>query len=72
MSLSYDMGRLERAVAATLDERKLLIGGLHEALEYFEDREDVVDGDEGRQDANTEMTMATNLREILRRVGEAV
>lgn len=34
---------------------------LEEALEYFEDREDVVDGEDGPE-ANTEMALATAIR----------
>lgn len=33
-------------------------------LEYFEEREDVKDGDGGRQEANEEMSMAMRLRDL--------
>jgi hypothetical protein len=68
-TLDGQMTRLDRAVASTLAERKLLICALYEVLGYLDDRADVVDGDDGRQDANTEMTLAMTLRETLRRVG---
>jgi len=44
---------------------RALIEAAYDALEYFEDRSDVVDGDEGRQVANHEMTLAMALREAL-------
>lgn len=33
-------------------------------LEYFEGREDVKDGDGGRQEANEEMSLASHLRDL--------
>lgn len=43
-----------------------------EALEYFEDREDVVDGDYGVPKANREMQMAQQLRWALQNAGVKV
>lgn len=33
-------------------------------LEYFEEREDVLDGDEGRPRPNEEMNLASHLRDL--------
>ena len=40
-----------------------------EALEYFEDRQDVDDGDYGEPQANKEMQLASRLKEAMRAAG---
>lgn len=42
-----------------------LRGALEQALEYFENREDVIDGDYGQPAPNKEMTLAQELRSAL-------
>jgi hypothetical protein len=44
---------------------ELLTAAINEALEYFEDREDVVDGDYGEPAPNREMALAQVLRAAL-------
>jgi hypothetical protein len=46
--------------------RDTLVAALNEALEYFEDREDVVDGDYGEPAPNKEMQLAQSLRAALK------
>lgn len=48
--------------AACFDE---LVAALEDALEFIEDQEDVVDGDEGQQQPNHAMTLAQDLRAAL-------
>jgi len=59
-----DNARLIAAAPAMLD-------ALQEALEYFEDREDVDDGPDGEPSANAEMSVAITLRAaIAKAIGE--
>jgi hypothetical protein len=46
-------------------QRDALQAAVEEALEYFEDREDVRDGSYGEPMPNTEMTMAQSMRAAL-------
>jgi hypothetical protein len=46
-----------------------VIEALTQALEYFEDREDVLDGDYGIPRPNREMSLAQMCRDALARVG---
>jgi hypothetical protein len=57
-----------REIAALKAERDALVASLNEALEYFEDREDVRDGPSGEQLPNAEMSMAESIRKVLARV----
>lgn len=38
---------------------------LHEVLEYFENRSDIVDGPEGTQLPNKEMQLASEIKQVL-------
>jgi hypothetical protein len=59
------MLRLETAVAQILRERKVLLQACYEAYEYFDDRADVADGDDGRQEANAEARLGQIMRDAL-------
>lgn len=54
-------GELERA-KKKLEQAECL---LNEALEYFEERYDVGDGDEGKPEANREMSLGMSIDEFL-------
>ncbi len=45
------------------------VEALTQALEYFEDRADVTDGDYGRPRPNREMQLATLCKDALERLG---
>lgn len=51
------------------DKFDTLVAALEEALEYFEDREDVRDGPYGDPVPNTEMSMAQSIRAALKSSG---
>ena len=57
--------QLEKETREMLREYRAMRDALYECLEYFEDREDVVDGDYGMPEANQEMTLAMSVRRAL-------
>jgi hypothetical protein len=67
-TMDEELANLRRAVSGVLTERRLLIAAVHVALEYFEDREDTVDGPDGEPQPNCEMRIASDLRDTLRLV----
>lgn len=58
--------------AALQAENEALRERLLDALEYFEDREDVRDGPNGEPLPNAEMSMAQAIRDVLTKAGEKV
>jgi hypothetical protein len=70
LDLVYDdlaQARLDAKCATEVAERRIaeLTVALEEALEYFKDRYDVVDGDYGEQRPNKEMQMGQMIDEAL-------
>jgi hypothetical protein len=55
-----------REINALKTKRDELVAAIHEALDYFEDREDVVDGAYGEQAPNKEMSLARMLRDAIK------
>lgn len=53
-------------LALAWNSHDALAAALDEALEYFEDREDVIDGDEGQPAPNKEMRLAQSIRAALK------
>lgn len=66
------MTKLEATVYQRMAERERLIGALFEALEFIEDQADVEDGDYGDPRPNRAMSLASEIKDTLESVGEAV
>lgn len=61
-SLDLAMGRLETNVLKLASDRTLLLAACEEALDYFEDHSDTVDGPYGEPQPNSAMHMAEAMR----------
>jgi hypothetical protein len=62
-----DNTRVSRLHNAASDMASTLL----ECLEYFDDRMDTVDGDDGQPLPNDEMWLAVEIKQVLRRAGVA-
>jgi hypothetical protein len=70
LDLVYDdltQAKLDAKCAAEVAERRIaeLTAALEEALQYFQDRYDVIDGDNGKQQPNKEMRLGAMIAEAI-------
>jgi hypothetical protein len=65
--IEVSIAKLERIALGLVEDKRILLHAVQDALEYFSDRADVYDGDYGQPVANSEARVANALKDAMAR-----